>query len=282
MQIFLSVCLSASLIYQTTASLIFGEGRFVCLVCPHPLYTRSSLIYQTTASLVFGEGRFVCLVCPHPLYTRSPHPSYTRPYRTIQKIPYHIPENTVPHTRKYRTTYQMTTIRKIPYHIPDEDHTKIPYHIPDDTGTLPYKTVPKIPYHIPDEHHTKNTVPHTRRVPYKQYRTTYQKNTVQHTRRYRNPAIQYRTYNTVPHTRPYHTIPTPCLTIPYPYPAIPHRTLPVCAPTHNSAQSTGHSTQVRSSTSLLLVRKREASAVEPVASVSDVGRRVRPRWTLFL
>ena len=142
------------------------------------------------------------------------------------------------------------------------------------TASLIYQTIPyhtkKIPYHIPDDYHTKN------------YRTAYQKNTVPHTRRYRNPAIPYRTKNTVPHTRPYHTIPIPCLTIPYRYPAIPHRTLPVGAPTHNSAKSTGHSTQVRSSTSLLLLRKREASAVEPVAGVSDVGRRMRKRWTLFL
>ena len=152
--------------------------------------------------------------------------------------------------RDSRTTYQTIT---------EPCHTR-PYL--KYRTTYRTSTIQKIPCHIPDEYRTKNAV--------------------QHTRRYRNPAIQYRTYNTVPHTRPYHTIPTPCLTIPYPYPAIPHRTLPVCAPTHNSAQSTGHSTQVRSSTSLLLVRKREASAVEPVASVSDVGRRVRPRWTLFL
>ena len=40
--------------------------------------------------------------------------------------------------------------------------------------------------------------------------------------------------------------------------------------------------EFRSSTSLLLLRKREASAVEPLAGVSDFGRRLRPRWTLFL
>ena len=49
----------------------------------------------------------------------------------------------------------------------------------------------------------------------------------------------------------------------------------------HSPKSTG-STQLRSSTSLLPLRKREASAVEPVAGVSEVGRRLRPRWTLFL
>ena len=63
-----------------------------------------------------------------------------------------------------------------------------------------------------------------------------------------------------------------------PYPAKPHRTVPVCAHTHDSAKSTGHSTQVRSSTSLLLLRKREASAVEPVAliialSIRDTAHR---------
>ena len=139
-----------------------------------------------------------------------------------QTIPYHT-KNTVPHTRKYRTTYRTSTIRKIPYHKPDEDHTKIPYHIPDDNGTLPYKTVPKIPYHIPDEYHTKNTVPHTRRVPYEKYRTTYQ--TIPepcHT----IPYLKYRTtYQTIPyrtHTLPHHTVPIPCHTTPYPTSRCPH------------------------------------------------------------
>ena len=141
--------------------------------------------------------------------------------------------------------------------------------------TRPYRTIQKIPYRIPDEYHTKK------------YRTTYQKNIVSHSRRYRNPAMQCSTKNTVPHTIPYHAI--PYRTIPYPYPAIPycthplpHHTIPVGAPTHNSTKSTGHSTQVRSSTWLLLLGKREASAAEPVAGDSDVGRRVRPRWTPFL
>ena len=48
----------------------------------------------------------------------------------------------------------------------------------------------------------------------------------------------------------------------------------------HSPKSTG-STQLRSSTSLLPLRKREASAVEPVAGVSEVGRRLRPRWGTF-
>ena len=38
----------------------------------------------------------------------------------------------------------------------------------------------------------------------------------------------------------------------------------------HSSKSTGHSTQVRSSTSLLPLRKREALAGEPVAGVSEV------------
>ena len=51
----------------------------------------------------------------------------------------------------------------------------------------------------------------------------------------------------------------------------------------HSPKATGHSTQVRSSTSLLPLRKREASALEPVvAGVSEVGRRLRPRWTFLL
>ena len=45
-----------------------------------------------------------------------------------------------------------------------------------------------------------------------------------------------------------------------------------------SPKATGQSTQVRSSTSLLPLRKREESAVEPaVAGVSEVERRSRPR-----
>ena len=39
--------------------------------------------------------------------------------------------------------------------------------------------------------------------------------------------------------------------------------------------------EFRSRTSLLFLRKREASAVEPVTGVSEVGRRLRPRWTFF-
>ena len=49
----------------------------------------------------------------------------------------------------------------------------------------------------------------------------------------------------------------------------------------HSPKSTGHITRVRSSTSLLLLRKGEASAVEPVAGASEIGRRSRPIWSLF-
>ena len=48
----------------------------------------------------------------------------------------------------------------------------------------------------------------------------------------------------------------------------------------HSPKCTGHSTQVLTSTSLLPLRKREAPVVEPVAGVSEVGKRLRPRWTL--
>ena len=102
----------------------------------------ASLIYKTTASIFFRKDILVCL-CPHPLYTRSPHPLYIRPYRTIQK-------NTVPHTGTRKTRYHIpdeyhtNTIQKIPYHIPEK------YRTAYDTGTLPYHTVPKIPYHITD------------------------------------------------------------------------------------------------------------------------------------
>ena len=125
-------------------------------------HTVKNMVYSQFVKLrlCFGECRFACLsVCPIPLYTR--------PYRTIQKIPYHIPENTVPHTgrvpyKKYRATYQTSTVRKMPY------------NIPDDTGTLPYNTVPKIPHHLPD-----HTIP------------------------YPHPASPYRTHTLPYHTVPY-------------------------------------------------------------------------------
>ena len=87
--------------------------------------------------------------------------------------------------------------------------------------TRPYRTIQKIPYRIPDEYHTKK------------YRTTYQKNIVSHSRRYRNPAMQCSSKNTVPHTIPYHAI--PYRTIPYPYPAIPYCTHPCLLYTSDAA-----------------------------------------------
>ena len=129
---------------------IFVRGPWHCklpkmqlffVACEH-LLRRRPLLGRRRSTLVLYSG--VCNIDIHPLNTRPPRPLYlyTRPYRTT-------PSQF--HTKKYRTTYH--TIPEPSHTLP---YQKIPYHIPDrtipcHTHTLPYHTVPipcpTIPYH---------------------------------------------------------------------------------------------------------------------------------------